>query len=93
MLTANMGDVLLRRAARNPNALAVVDTGTEERLTYAELDSRANRCGNMLIGLGIQPGDRVALLLPNSIPFLETFYGGAKVGAILVLLNWRLVAD
>ena len=93
MLTANMGDVLSRRAARNPNALAVVDTGTEERLSYAELDSRANQCGNMLIELGIRPGDRVALLLPNCIPFVETFYGGAKVGAVIVLLNWRLVAD
>ncbi len=93
MLTSNMGDVLSRRAARNPDAPAVVDTGTGERLTYAELDRRANQAGNMLLGLGVQPGDRVALLLPNCVPFLETFYGGAKVGAIIVLLNWRLVAD
>ena len=93
MHTSNMGDVLSRRAARNPNAPAVVDTGTGERLTYRELDTRANQVANMLVELSIEPGDRVALLLPNCIPFLESFYGGAKMGAILVLLNWRLVAD
>ena len=93
MLTSNMGDVLSRRAARNPAAEAVVDTSTGERLTYAGLDARANQAGNMFIRLGVQSGDRVALLLPNCVPFLETFYGGAKIGAIVVLLNWRLVAD
>jgi acyl-CoA synthetase (AMP-forming)/AMP-acid ligase II len=93
MLTSNMGDVLARRAARNPSAEAVVDTTTGERLTYAQLDVRTNQVGHLLDSLGCVPGDRVALLLPNSVPFLECFYGAAKVGAIVVLLNWRLVAD
>ena len=93
MLTSNMGDVLARRAARNPRAEAVVDATVGERLTYAELNSRANRWANALDALGCRVGDRVGVLLPNSIPFMECFYGSAKIGAIVVLLNWRLVAD
>ncbi len=93
MLTANMGEVLARRAERNPTKEAVVDTATGERLTYRELDKRANQCANALSGIGVVRGDRVAVLLPNGIPFMECFYGAGKIGGIVVLLNWRLVAD
>ena len=93
MFTSNMGDVLARRAARNPGKEAVVDTTTGERLTYKQLDERANQTGHALDALGVRPGDRVALLLSNSSEFIECFYGSAKIGGIVVLLNWRLVAD
>jgi acyl-CoA synthetase (AMP-forming)/AMP-acid ligase II len=93
MFSSNMGDVLARRAARNPTKEAVVDTTTGERLTYRQLDDRANQTGHALDALGVKPGDRVALLLSNSIEFMESFYGSAKIGGIVVLLNWRLVAD
>lgn len=93
MLTANMGEVLARRAKRNPNLEAVVDVTTGRRLTYLELDRRANQVAHTVKGLDVVPGDRVALLLGNCPEFVECFYGAAKVGAIVVLLNWRLVAD
>ncbi len=93
MYTSNMGDVLARRAARNPTKEAVVDTTTGERLTFRQLDDRTNQTGHALNALGVKPGDRVALLLSNSIEFMECFYGSAKIGGIVVLLNWRLVAD
>jgi acyl-CoA synthetase (AMP-forming)/AMP-acid ligase II len=93
MLTSNMGEALARRAARNPNNEAVVDTHTGERLTFRQLDTQANQCANAFVGLGLNAGDRIGLLLPNSIAFMSSFYGAAKVGGILVLLNWRLVAD
>lgn len=35
----------------------------------------------------------MAVLLPNGVEFIECFYGSARMGAIVVLLNWRLVAD
>jgi acyl-CoA synthetase (AMP-forming)/AMP-acid ligase II len=93
MLTSNMGDVLARRARRNPGLEAVVDMTSGERVTYAELDRRANRVAHMVAGLGTQPGDRVGLLVANSVEFIECFYGVAKSGRVIVLLNWRLVAD
>ena len=88
-----MGEVLARRAARNPDKEAVVDATSGERLTYRQLDRRANQVANALVDVGVSAGDRVAVVLPNGIRFLECFFGSAKVGAIVVLLNWRLVAD
>lgn len=42
---------------------------------------------------GVKPGDRVATLLKNGIEFVETYFAAAKIGAILVPVNWRLVAN
>src|SRR5262245_24733148 len=72
---------------------ALVDVATGQRFTYAELNDRANRMAHALAGLGVRKGDRVATLLMNSPEFVETFFGGAKIGAVLAPLNWRLVAD
>ncbi len=82
-----MGDVLARRAARNPTAEAVVDVTTGQRLSFAALDLRTDQLANVLCGLAVQHGDRVAVLLPNGVEFIECFYGSAKIGAIVVLLT------
>ena len=52
-----------------------------------------NKAGNALADGGLVTGDRVATLLMNGPEFLETFFGAAKVGGVVVALNWRLVAD
>jgi O-succinylbenzoate-CoA ligase len=49
--------------------------------------------GNALHQPGVRKGDRVALLETNSTEFVETYFALAKIGAILVPLNWRLVAN
>ena len=89
----NIGLLLSKRAALNPDLEAVFDVATDRRLTYSELNQRCNRIANALTGLGVQKGDRVALLQMNSVEFVETFLAVAKIGAICVPLNWRLVAD
>src|SRR5881628_3359769 len=82
----------LRRAARNfPDKLAVVDEGKE--FTYSELRRRANRWSHALLSLGVERGDRVAILSPNSHWMLESFFGVPQIGAVLVPLNYRLTAD
>jgi fatty-acyl-CoA synthase len=82
----------LRRAVRlYPEREAVVSG--DVRLTYREFDQRVNRLANALKDLGVSKGDRVALLSPNSHQFLECFYGVTAIGAVLVPLNYRLVAD
>lgn len=93
MLSSNVGDLLRRRAARNPSNEALVDAMSGERLTYAALNERANQSAHAMRALGVKPGDRVALLLPNGISFVATYYGLAKAGAVQPLLNWRLVPD
>ena len=89
----NIGLYLGKRAHLNPNLEAVVDPATSRRFTYREIDQRANRVANAMRSLGIKKGDRVALLLLNGVEYYESFMGLAKIGAVSVPLNWRLVAD
>ena len=89
----NIGLYLSKRAHLNPDMEAVVDPATSRRFTYFEIDQRANKVANALVELGVKKGDRVALLLMNGVEFYESFFALAKIGAICVPLNWRLVAD
>ena len=91
METPLLVDLFLRRAAQiYPNKTAVVDGA--RRFTYAELQARVNRFSHALLGLGVGRGDRVCILSPNSHFFLESFYATSQIGAVLVPLNYRLVA-
>ena len=64
-----------------------------EEISYAAFDARVRRLAAMLKGeLGIAPGDRVAHLGANSPELLDLLFACARLGAILVPLNWRLAA-
>ncbi|NTU82349.1 MAG: long-chain fatty acid--CoA ligase [Chloroflexales bacterium] len=56
-------------------------------LSYSALKDQSDRLADVLRGLGIASGDRVALLLPNSPPFVICYYGALKAGAVAVALN------
>jgi len=84
-------DTLLRvNATMYAEREASVD-GTQH-LTYAQLDRRVERLANWLLERGIAPGDRVAILLTDGAPYLTTLLACGRIGAIAVLLNWRLAA-
>ena len=84
-------DDFLRRSAQiYPDKLAVVDG--DLRFSYRELQARVNRLAHALLRLGVKQGDRVCILSPNSHFFLESFYATSWIGAILVPLNYRLLA-
>jgi fatty-acyl-CoA synthase len=85
-----VNDFIQRASQLYPDKTAVVDG--DKRYTYREVQQRANRLSNTLLALGIHKGDRVCILSPNSHFFLESFYGTSQIGAILVPLNYRLVA-
>ena len=89
----NMGLLLSKRAHLNPDREAYVESDGSRRFTFKALNERANRLANSLQADGIKPGDRVGLLLMNSVEFMEAFFAIAKVGGVVVPLNWRLVAD
>ncbi len=74
-------------AARAGAAPAIHESGRV--LTYAELDTRARRVARGLADLGIGPGDRVAVWLPNGAAWLELFFACARLGAIAVAVNTR----
>jgi acyl-CoA synthetase (AMP-forming)/AMP-acid ligase II len=75
----------------NPDRLALTDTS--RTLTYAEFDALSTRIANALIARGIAAGDRVAYLGRNALEFYPVMVGLAKIGAVLVPLNWRLTAE
>ena len=84
-------DDFLRRSVKlYPAKTALVDG--DLRFTYAQLQARVNRLSHALLGLDVAPGDRVCILSPNSHFFLESFYATSQIGAVLVPLNYRLVA-
>ena len=88
----NIGAWLAKRAFLTPERDGYVgDEGS--RLTFAELNARCNRCANAFRQAGVGKGERVGLLLMNSPEFLEAYFALAKIGAVVVPLNWRLVAD
>jgi benzoate-CoA ligase family protein len=59
-------------------------------VTYRELLELVGRAGNALRGLGVEPEQRVALLLPDGIEWAATFLGALRIGAVAVPLNTRL---
>ena len=64
----------------------------ERRLTYRELNRRVNRLAAWLSQAGLKKGDRCAYLAYNGIEVVELIFAAAKLGLILVPLNWRLAA-
>ena len=69
---------------------AVVDG--DLRLTYEDFFQRCDRWSTALRALGVKQGDRVAYIAPNTHAMLESFYAVPQLGAVLVPLNYRLIA-
>ncbi|MBE5818403.1 MAG: acyl--CoA ligase, partial [Clostridiales bacterium] len=62
-------------------------------ITWADFDKKANRFANLLLTRGCQKGDKVAILLMNSLEWLPVYFGILKAGAIAVPMNYRYTAD
>ncbi|MFD4178295.1 acyl-CoA synthetase [Streptomyces anulatus] len=83
-------------AVPDREALLYVDhpgTGTERRLTYAELDAAANRIAHHLIDAGIRPGEHLGLHLYNGVEYLQTVLGALKARIVPVNVNYRYVEE
>jgi fatty-acyl-CoA synthase len=82
----------LRRARRlYPDGEALVDERL--RLSYTQFGARCDRWSAALQQLGVGQGDRVAYIAPNTHAQLESFYAVPQIGAVLVPINYRLIAD
>ncbi len=80
---------ILRRARGHyPGRTAVIDGAAS--LTYAALSDRVDRLASALLGIGLERGDRVAILDRNSLRYLETYYACAQAGVAFMPLNARL---
>src|ERR1043165_3670552 len=85
-----IGQFLSINAERHARQIAVVFGS--RHYTYAELNDRACRLANALSQMGIGRGDRVATLQNNCNHFVDLFFATAKLGSILVPVNFRLAA-
>lgn len=88
----NIADEFVARPARaHPERLAIL--GEPSRFIYAEVAAAVNRAANVFKSWGCQPGDRVLIVLPDSLDFIAAFFGAAKIGAIAVPVNSMARAD
>lgn len=82
---------LTRNASMFPNKCAVAYKG--QALTYLELNQAANRAANGLMALGLKKGDRIALMVRNSLEFVILWYASQKAGIVPLPINLRLLSD
>ena len=82
-------------ATSDPGRIAMIDlTGPAERsVTYGELEERLDRFANLITGLGLRPGDRMAMSVGNRFEFVEIMYGMMRAGIVPVPLNTKLSAE
>jgi long-chain acyl-CoA synthetase len=78
-------DFLASAAAWLPRRAAIHFYGSE--LTYAELNDQVNQMSHVFHGLGVRPGDRVMIILPNMPQMVVAFYGVLRAGGVVVLPN------
>lgn len=83
-------DWISHHAAIAPGRRAMTDIHSGRSFTYAEMNGRCSRLASHLRHLGIEHGDRVAVLCYNSTDVFEIQFACCKLGAAFVPLNWRL---
>src|SRR4051812_41884784 len=83
-----LGDLLRRTARRTPDKLALVSG--DVRWTFAELDDKVDRAANAIAAHGVAKGDRVALLSHNGWQFVVLSVALARLGVVLVPVNFML---
>jgi long-chain acyl-CoA synthetase len=84
-MSANLAANLTATVARTPDAVALKLDDLE--VTFAQLDNAAARVAGHLASLGVGPGDRVGLMLPNVPGFASIYYGILRLGAVVVPMN------
>ena len=91
MTSFNLADLYELVADTVPDDLALV--ADDRRLSYRQLDERADRLAHVLAGRGVGPGDHIGLYLHNGTPYVEGMLAAYKLRAVPVNVNYRYVAD
>jgi fatty-acyl-CoA synthase len=85
----NLGEIVAAHARLRPDKVGTRDS--RRAMTFKEWNARACRLANALLDLGLEKGDRVALLAYNRVEWMELYVGLAKAGLVAVPINFRLV--
>ncbi|WP_438801155.1 AMP-binding protein [Amycolatopsis magusensis] len=83
----NVSELVARAAGSWPNSLALIDSGTDRRSTWAQADAAVNAEARRLLGAGLSRGDRVIVRLPTSTAFAVSLFGVVRAGGIAVPLS------
>ena len=83
---ATIGELIDRNAEQFERRALVLPDG---QVTYPELKALADSTARSLRGLGVGPGDKVGVLMPNCLDFILALFGAAKLGAVAVPINGR----
>ncbi len=86
--SVTLGDTIRANGFLHAEREALIDG--KQRITHRELERRTNRLARKLLEHGARKGDRVAVLLPDGVQFVEMLIAAGKAGVIFVMLNWRL---
>jgi long-chain acyl-CoA synthetase len=91
----NLGYFSWSAAQHRWDAVAIIDLSREQAIevSYARFDERLDRFAGLMQGLGVGPGDRLAMAIGNRFEFLEVMYGAMRAGVVPVPLNTRLGAE
>ena len=84
-MNESLADNLIAAARRGPERPALRLDGTA--ITYAELDEATARVAGLLLARGLEPGDRVGIMLPNVPEFAIAYYGVLRAGGVVVPMN------
>jgi len=87
----SVGDLVALSARRAPTRVAIRDVAGNER-TYSALHERSTRLANGLVGLGLEPGDRVAAWMEDVPEYIELYLACAKAGLVMCPVNARFTA-
>jgi len=86
-----LGDIIRLNAMKFPDKTALVFRNT--RLSYSQLNHRVNCLAKALLGIGVEQGDRVAILADNCSQYVEVYFATSKGGMVIVPINNSLDAE
>jgi len=90
----NIGEILKVNAVKFPNKMAVKGIAVKDgfgELSFAQYNEKACRLANAWLEMGLQKGDRIAVLLYNVMEYMEIYAAAAKAGVVIVPINFRWV--
>src|SRR5262245_22205045 len=89
----NIADYFLDARVREGRGERTALVCGRRRLSYRDVQALANQFGNALLGLGVQPEQRVLIALPDGPEFVGALFGVLKIGAVVVMVNPGLKPD
>src|SRR4030042_6375775 len=96
-LDIHIGEILARNARLYPNDVALIERIPSEKkrkeISWKQFDEKVNRIANALIKRGIRKGDKVTLLMMNSLDWLIAYFGIVRTGAWAAPLSFRFTGE